>query len=390
MPTHPDEPGHTFTGLAALQMLAMGNNLLDALQRGIDSGGGGGILKTVNNWAIGIVRNVFNSVVDFLAPSAPGYFPYLQTDPSWMETLALSTANTFSVHRSHISWLRSSLIPWYYNQSLLAISALRADENGAIARLQSNLQKQLGTTFNQLHQYTTDVYNTLLRDINNAEQSAIDWTNKTETALNAEILSVYSQVLKDINNAYSLAVTYTDKQISAVNSKLTAVSLSLTAAIAASAAFITTQVVPDAVEAGVAALNAEAAASMDIGWEYVATVANRAMAAMTVADTNPLWLTDLLSEIPATSLAAADADLVSGLKLLVDWVAHAGTPLYSNLKSFGEDTAELDGVLTTVLLGAFGVAAVTEPGPTATAVVDVLADPLNEVLTAAAGLFGLA
>jgi hypothetical protein len=363
--------------------------MIDKIQQQLDSGGGGAIVHAVSDWLIGVVRAAFNNITSFLSPGTSGAFPYIQADPSWLETLAASTANTLWLHRSKIIWiytsyvravqlsLESSIILKYNEAILYAQSVDRDARQYALA-----LMEQEHTFAFQVEQN----YEAADRQITNNLNASI---RALTTAVNTSLTNLFDSTRTSITDAITTAKTYTDRSVSSLSAKLTASVLALTASIAALSAFLTTTFIPDAIAAAVAALNAEAALAMDVEWEIVATQGNRALAELGLADLDPSWAADILSEIPATSLAAADADMTSALRLVMDYLVKAGVPLYRNLKQFGEDESELDGVITTVVLGAFATAAVTEPGATATAVVDVLGDPLVDVLQAVSGLIGL-
>jgi hypothetical protein len=345
MSNKPSSLTSTMTGLTALQALATGNEIFDKLENAISSGGGG-ITKTISVWLLERLRAAFNAIIGFLNPTAPGAFGWLLAGPDWADKLSTSTYNTLMAHRSRLLWLQNTYI---YNLHVL-----------------------------------------LTKDINNAHSDALRWTNISINNVTATINQLFNYTNQQIQLAKTDATNYTNKNISAVESKLTLLGVTLTAAIGALGTFLTTVVIPDAIEAAVIALNAEAAVAVDLKWEFVATTGNKAIAELTLADLDPLWVTNILSEIPAVSIADADADIISALKLCMDYLNRAGVPLYRNLKKFGEDTNELDGLLTTVLLGGFTAAAVADPAGTATVVNDVLGEPLNDILTAVAELVGLA
>lgn len=386
--TKPASLANTMTGIWALQILASGNQLITKIEDALNSGSGG-VLKTVETWLLERVRDIYNAVVGFLAPQGPGAFGWLEAAPSWLDTLFTATYTTLSEHRSRLLWLQNGYIPTIHKQLNLDIGNAEDAAKAWASRLANDSTVAMEALWNQLHANLTADVATLNRAIVSAHDDALEWTNKQVTTLSADIVAVVKFVQQQAAAAVAAAKAYTDGQIKSVNTKLTLLGISTAAALAAAVSFIVGTAIPDAIEIAVGALNAEAAASMLLQWEIVATTTNRWLAELTLADLNPVWATNVVSELPATSIAAADADLTAGLKAVTDYVGNAGVPLYRNLRQFGEDTAELDGVITTVLLGGFTAAAVADPEGTADVVGELLAGPLNDVLIAVTGLVGL-
>jgi hypothetical protein len=376
------------SGLWGLQVLAAGNHIVDTIQGFINSGGGG-ILKPVNNFLFGLVRDIYNSVVGFLGPSVPGSFGWLEAAPAWLDQMFTTTWKTLANHRARILWLQNTYIRSLHLLLTSDINNAYANAIGYTDRTATSLGNSLVSLFNRVEGDLSKLHTTVEHDISVAHQDALNWATLGDNGLARAINDLFANTTTRLGQTLATAKGYTDQKISSVETKIALLGLSTAAALAAAVSFLTSTVIPGEVAAGVAALNAEAAVAMDLQWEIVATTGNKALAELTLKDLNPMWATNVLSEIPAVTLATADADMTAALKLLMNYVNGAGVPMYRNLKQFGEDTSELDGVITTVLLGAFGVAAVTEPDATATLVVDTLGTPLNEVLTGALSLFGL-
>lgn len=389
MPSKPSSLTNTMTGLAALMTLSAGNEIFDKIISKINSGSGG-ILKTVADWLVNRLRDAFNAVVTFLNPTAPGAFGWLMADPSWLDTLFTSTYTTLGAHRSRLLWLQNTYIKGIHVLLTRDINRAHDDALSWTNKVGNALNQSMVNIYNNLRAQINSLHVTLTNDINRSHDDSLRWTNISISNVTNTINQLYNWTNGQITATRNAAIAYTNKQISAVESKLTALGLTLAASIAALGAFLTTVVIPDAIEASVIALNAEAAVAMDLKWELVATTGNKALAELGLADLNPLWLTDVLSEIPAVSIADADLDITSALKLLMDYLNRAGVPLYKNLKQFGEDTAELDGLITTVLLGGLTTAAVLDPRGTADVLTDVLGGPLVDVLTELADVVGLA
>jgi hypothetical protein len=386
--TKPSSLANTMTGIWALQILASGNQLLTKIEDGINSGSGG-VLKTVENWLLERVRDIYNGVVGFLAPQGPGAFGWLEAAPSWLDTLFTATYSTLSEHRSRLLWLQNGFIAAIHKQLNLDIGNAEDSAKEWASKLATSLTNAMIALWSQVNAHLAADVATLNRTIVSAHDDALRWTNKQVAILSADIVAIVKFVQQQAAAAVAAAKAYTDGQIKSVNTKLTLLGITTAAALAAAVSFIVGTAIPDAIEIAIGALNAEAAASMLLQWEIVATTTNRWLAELTLVDLNPVWATNVVSELPATSLAAADADLTGGLKAVTDYIGNAGVPLYRNLKSFGEDTAELDGVITTVLLGGLTAAAVADPEGTADVVDELLAAPLNDVLTAVTGLVGL-
>jgi hypothetical protein len=388
MAPKPSGLASTLTGLWALMTLASGNAILDKIVAKIDSGSGG-ILKSVSDWLIGVIRSAYNNVVGFLVPSAPAAFGWLQADSYWLDNIAYSTYNTLQSHRSRLLWLQNTYIAGIHKILTSDINNAHSDAIAWTVKVANGLNTSMVALFNNEVARLNAVHTQLTKDINNAHDNSIDWTNRSINTVTATISQLFNYTNQHIASAITTAKAYTDKAISGVNTKLTLLGITLGASIVALGNFITEVEIPGAIEASVAALNAEAAASMDINWEILATTANKSLAELTLADLDPLWLKDVLSEIPALSLAGADSDMSAALKLLMNYLSRAGVPLYKNLRKFGEDTSELDGVLTTVILGGLTTEALLNPKGSADVVAELLGNPLNEVLTAVGGLVGL-
>lgn len=388
MPTKPSDLASTFTGWNGLLVLASGNALIDRIEAKITSGSGG-VGKTITNWLLEIVRDCFNAVVGFLAPGVAGAFAYLQSDPSWLETLTTNTANALWQHRAKIIWLRQSYIPEVHHTLNLDIingdNAVLHWTNTAI----TNVNNFVIAEANIARQYTDLTHRVLGQDIVAGDNAVIKFLSGPINAINNFLALYTKEVSAEFTRQGNIAHQYTDDSVTSVEHKLAIGLAAAGAALAALSAFITGVYVPDAIAAAIAALNAEAAIAMDVEWEFVATTANRAIASLTLADLDPLWATNVLSEIPATSLAAACLDMTSAHRFEMNFINNAGVPLYRNLKKFGEDTSSLDGVITTVLLGAFATAAITEPVDTAAVITDVLGGPLNDLLLSMADLLNL-
>lgn len=388
MPTKPSDLASTFTGWNGLLVLSSGNAIIDRIEAKINSGSGG-VGKTITNWLLEIVRDCFNAVVGFLAPGVAGAFAYLQSDPSWLETLTTNTANALWQHRAKIIWLRQSYIPEVHHT--LNIDIINGDNavlhwaNVAINNVNNFVIEEAAVA----RRYTDLTHQVLGNDITNTANEILRYTSNEFNAITTYLQQYSAAVSAEFTRQGNIAHAYTDDQVSGVEHKLALGLAAAAAALAALSTFITAVYVPDAIAAAIAALNAEAAVAMDVEWEFVATTANKAIAELTLADLNPMWATNALSEIPATSLAAACLDITAALRFTMNFISGAGVPLYRNLRQFGEDTSNLDGVITTALLGAFATAAITDPVDTAAVVTEVLGGPLNDLLLEVADLFNL-
>lgn len=388
MPTKPSDLASTFVGWSGLLILASGNSIIDRIEAQVNSGSGG-VGKAITNWVLQLFRNIFNAVVGFLAPGVAGAFAYLQSDPSWMETIASSTANSLWQHRSKILWLWYSYIPDVHHVLNLDIIAGDNEVIRFLENIITALQNYVLNGLSAARSYTDLTHHVLNEDIITGDNNVIRYLGGAIDALETYIVNYQHDVSAEFTRQGNIAHQYTDDSVGSVEHKLVLGLAAVGAAIAALSVFLTTVYVPDAIAAAVAALNLEAAAAMDLEWEFVATTGNKAIADLAIIDVDPTWLTSIMSEIPAVTLASADADMTSALRFAMNFINKAGVPLYRNLKKFGEDTSELDGIITTVLLGAFATAAIADPEDTAAVITTVLGGPLNDILLDVMGLFGL-
>src|SRR5579864_1111030 len=193
MPT--SKPGglaSTMSGLWGLQVLAAGNHVVDTIQGAIDRGGGGGLLKSVNNFLFSLVRDAYNSIVGFFGPSVPGSFGWLEAAPSWLDQLFTTTYNTLNNHRSRILWLQNTFIRDLHLTLTADINNAHTDALNWADALFRDADNFILDEYDKLNAFIISTHVQLTKDINAAHTDALNWTNTTANGLNQAIVGLFN------------------------------------------------------------------------------------------------------------------------------------------------------------------------------------------------------
>lgn len=359
-----------------------------------------GIYDALNrqNWGpFGWIKNAIIQIADdFLLwitnrmyPGAPGSIDYLTAGPEALADVAGTTATTLVTMQGQRRWIQNYLVPaaearvtslaWslYYDARGIAyalyytaINALYGEVNSIYSYLYREityLTQQISTAEGVALAYTRAVYGALVDTINRAVVAA----NLRMDALHSNAITFTTQVRDDAAHALNLA------------------KLELGATIAALSLWLTAVYIPGAFTAYTELTIAQIAAGMDLLWPMV--FRNVEATALKLLPTLPLVSARALDVPPEPipgvgGLAEATA---SALGFVTAVQSSGCAPLFNKLHTFAEDTAELDGLITTVLLGGLVTAMVAAPEDTAAVLADTVGGPVNEFATGVLSLIGL-
>lgn len=340
-----------------------------------------GILQIADDFLLWIANRMY--------PGAPGSVDWLTAGPEALADVAGTAATTLVTMQGQRRWIQNYLVPatenrvtalawslYYdvrataYNLYYSALSALYGDINSVYSYLYrevSYLTQQISTAEGVALAYTRGVYNALVDTINRVVVTA----NLRMDALHAKAIAFTVQVRDDAARALNLA------------------KLELGAAIAALSLWLTTIYIPGAFAAYTELTIAQIAAGMDLLWPMV--FRNVEVTALKLLATLPLVSARALDVPPEPvpgvgGLAEATA---SALGFVTAVQSSGCAPLFDKLHQFADDTAELDGLITTVLLGGLVTAMVTAPEDTAAVIADTVGGPANEFATSVLSLIGL-
>lgn len=359
-----------------------------------------GVYSSLNkqNWGpFGFVKNAILQILDdFLLwvfnrmfPGAPGSIDWLTAGPEALADVAGTTATTLVQMQAQRRWLQYTWIPavqqvdWarmdgYYwaNRNLAyqlygyAINALSGAVNSIYTYLGAEvayLTAQINTAEGVALAYTRSVYAVLVDTVNRVVVAA----NNRMDALHANEIAFTTQVRDNAAHALSLA------------------KVELAAAITALGLWLTTTYIPGAFLAYTELTIAQIAAGMDLLWPMV--FRNVEVTALKLLGTLPLVSARALDvppePVPGVGGLAEATAAALGFTTAVQ--ASACAPMWDKLHQFADDTAELDGLVTTVLLGGLVAAMVAAPEATAAGIADAVAGPLNEAAVSVLSLVGL-
>jgi hypothetical protein len=355
------------------------------------------VIRRAISWIpFGVGNNLANAVVDIANNIINGFSPGAPAATAWFNSIAgttywvaRNTREATTAHSWRLNYIGYTLVVLYYNAAVqYAFNAVSGVYNYISQWVWPNinslwnyassiastlnawvgyLQARIQDNFNFLLYLVDSDYQATIRYANIVYTYAIMYTNQVRDILNVSIRDVFDRVESDISN----------------------LNMRVQAEFAALTVFMTTVFVPQALALFKAEQTAEIAAGMDPLWPLVSK-----------ATTVTAGL--LATSLPAVAIraAAVPAEPVPGVGGEAEALAaahafttalgeHAVAPLWRNLHRFGEDLQSLDGVIGTVILGAFTTAAIAAPKQTADIVASVLANPLDDILIATAESLGL-
>lgn len=375
---YPRDIVSTMYSNTALQLIASGDNLVNAIVRAIGATHVP-VIGWIINYIANMVRSAWNNLISLLAPGAAASNDYYAAAPEAITNIGNAAASALSVHSSWIHWAVQQYVPQQVNN---IYNILWHMINNAINQYWALYYDSIAYTNNQVaaaERYTSAVQNYLLSVLFNYYNSAINYTNQVVTAANQYTTDVWQTVERDLHNDFASLQKYATDLHSDAVTRVNAAVLLAQAEIAALLAYVTITFVPGAIEANNLVMNELTAVEAALFWERVATVSNANLVQLVLIDPTGIWDTDEVSEIPPLTIPTAIGETISALRLPMDFISKAGIPLYRNLKQFGEDTSKLDGVITTVVLGGLLAAAIAAPEDTAGLIATTVAGPLNQV-----------
>lgn len=378
----------TANGLWSFLAMAGAQNLIDQVYQAL-----GGQHWGVFNWILDGLRtavlDIARTLVDWTFPGAPGSIDYLTAAPEALADAVGNIATTLVMMRDQRRWIEFTFIPEVQQVDW----ARMADYYQA----NRNLAYQL---YYQAVNYTTASVNSIDTYVN----AQVNYLTRQMNADLNESLNFTSQVYQLLSNALNLAVITANNRMDLLNNRMTQyvnsvrdalngsisnLRIATVAAIAALGAFLTGVYIPGAFAAFKVEQTAEIAAGMDVGYPLAAASIDKT--ALQLAPTLPLVSARVLDvppeAIPGIGGMAEALTAAAAFEAAVS--SNACAPLWTKLHEFADDTAELDGIAGTVLLGALVTAMVTAPHDTAAVIADTIAGPLNDIGVEALGLIGL-
>lgn len=359
-----------------------------------------GVHNAINQqqwWPFNWLKDNVNAIIDDLLrwivggifPGAPGSIDYFTSGPEALVYMSGAIYDTLAFFHMQRRYIQYTLIPqqidsvvnlaWSlatsaerYAQSLYydALNALYASVNsiysyiGAEVRYLSDaLTSGFGTVYAYIHGVQSSILDTVARDVAGL--------NATINQLRQSLTSFIVQVRDDA--AHNLTIAKAEAA----------------AALAAAVAFIIGVVIPGALVAFKAEQTAEIAVGMDALWPLAAGSIDKT--ALQLALTLPLVSARALDVPPEAipGIGGMAEALAAGAVFEAAVSSNACAPLWTKLHEFADDTAELEGLVGTVLLGGMVAAMVTAPEDAAAVIADSVAGPLNEAATAVLSLIGL-
>jgi hypothetical protein len=378
----------SMNGVWSSVLMAGAQALVDNISRALGAGSWG-FLSFLPNTLRSILDDVSRSVINSTFPGAPGAVDYFTAGPEAMANAVGVIATTLVEMQYQRRYLQNTLIPqaistsenlsWslYYTVRSLAYSLYNSaigDITGSVNALYASLASDVA----YLSRYIGQVQSGDLAYAKSLYQAAL-------AALAQAVVTADARM--DALNARM--TTFVTGIRDALQSSITTLRLEAFAAIAAATAYITVVAIPGALAAYTELTIAQIALGMDILWP---------IAARQITHTAEQFIVGL----PLVAARALDVppEAVPGIGGLAEALASATVfatavqdqacaPLWTQLHQFGEDTAELDGVVATVLLAGLVTAMVTAPVDTAAGIADAIAGPLNDMGVAVLSLIGL-
>lgn len=378
----------SMNGLWASELMAGAQSLVDQIIYAF-LGQDWGIFNWMLTGIVSVVQTVAQAMVNVIFPGAPGAIDYLTAAPEALADVAGNIATTLVMMQGQRRYIQYTFIPqvqaydisvsytlYYQLRSLAyslyygALNALYASVNGLysyIGQEVSYLTHYLVSVQNALYSYIGQIYNILSGAIAQAVVNA----NARMDNLNLRMTQYVNSVENELKDSIST------------------LRFEMIAAIAAASALITDVVIPGAFAVFKLEQTAEIAAGMDVLYPIAAAQIDKT--ALQFALTAPQVAARALDVPPEAvpGIGGMAEALTAATVFATSVQASACAPLFNKLHQFADDTAELDGVVATVILAGMVTAMVAAPEESATAVADVLAGPLNAFGTSALSLIGL-
>lgn len=345
------------------------------------------------NWLKDDVEQVLDDALQWIIggifPGAPGSIDYFTSGPEALVYMSGAIYDTLSFFHMQRQYIQYTLIPsqiyqvenlvWslYYGSEDYSRSLYYQALNALYSGINS-VYSYIGSEVNYLTNVIDSGFSTVYAYVHNVQSSLLDTIardvatlNLTISQLRQSLTSFITQVRDDA--AHNLAVAKVEAA----------------AALAAAVTWITAVVIPGAFAAYTVEMTALIAAGMDVLWPVAASSIDST--ALQLATTLPLVSARAL-DVPPEALPgiggmaealAAEAAFVTAVQ------SNACAPLWTKMHEFADDTAELDGLVSTVLLTGMVAAMVSAPVDTAAAIADTVAGPLNDAAQAVLSLIGL-
>lgn len=378
----------TMNGLFSVQLMAALQTIVDLIFRGLSTVSWG-VFDWIRQSLYAILTDVTNSIVATMFPGAPGAADYLITGPESLADVAGNIATTLVEMQYQRRYVQYTYIP--------AVSAQDQAVSWQVYWLNYNLSYNLynqaiGALYgavNSLYAYISGQVRYLTNYIVAVDNQALSYTTSVYNALSAALNNAVITVDNRMDGIRNQIVSYINSIESSLRDSIDATRLAAAAALAAAVAWITGVEIPGAIFAFKLEQTAEIAAGMDVLYPVAAASIDKA--ALQLATTLPLVSARALDVPPeAVPGVGGMAEALTAATVFETAVtSNACAPLWTKLHEFADDTAELDGVVSTVLLAGLVTAMVTAPEETATVIADAIAGPLNDMGTQALSLIGL-
>lgn len=378
----------TMNGLFSVQLMAALQTIVDLILIGL-GGQNWGFFDFIRQSIFSVILDVTQSIVATMFPGAPGAGDYLIAAPEALADVAGNTATTLVEMQGQRRWIQYTYIPQVSSMDQNLSWSLYYDVRGTAFQLYYALLASLYASVNALYAYIGQQTALLTRYIESVQNAAFGYTRDVYNALLAYARDINTTLTQLIDQTRRDTLAYVDQVRSDLQDNIDTLAFTTAAALAAAVAWITGVEIPGAIAAFKLEQTAEIAAGMDVLYPVAAASVDKA--ALQFALTLPLVSARALDvppeAVPGVGGMAEALTAVSVFETAV--TSNACAPIWTKLHEFADDTAELDGVVATVLLAGMVTAMVGAPEETATVVADALAGPLNDIAVQALSLVGL-
>lgn len=374
----------TMRGMASSMLMAVFTAITDSLV------GWMGNVPIVGGWLRDAINGAAQAIADGIIPGAPGAGDWLITIAETPGRAIEYTRVALEAHHTALHWIADTLIPvnvnniynvvnqWVQNvynyiawAVFPAINDVQAYANSLAVALNgwvAWLQWDISFYYNASISYTQNVRLELINYDNYLYNAAITYTYNMALDIRAAMITIRDNLQSQIDSNYR----------------------TLQFELAAAVTFITTVFVPGAIAAFKAEQTIEIAAGMDELWPLVFAASDAA--ALRLAPRHPLVAARAVAipPEPVPGIGGAVEALTAAMAFQASALESVTVPLSAHLQTFGEDLSESEGILSTIILGAFTVAAIEDPSAVATATQDALQLVLEAPLTAVAEALGIA
>lgn len=378
----------TMNGLFSVQLMAALQTIVDLILTGV-GGQDWGIFNWIRDGLQTAILDITQSIVAVMFPGAPGAADYLIAAPEALADVAGNIATTLVEMQAQRRYVQYQFIPAVQAYDISVSYGLFNQLSNTVYGLYYSVVNALYSNVSALYGY-----------INRETSFLSSYVSAVQESLSVYIGRVYDVLAAALNQAV-IAVNnrmdelnigmrhYVDSLAGQLRDAITTAKLELTLAIGALGVFISTVEIPGALATFKLEQTAEIAAGLDVLYPVAAVSIDKAALqfALSLPQVSARALDVPPEAVPGVG-GMAEA-LASATVFETAVTASACAPLWTKLNEFADDTAELDGVVSTVLLAGLVTAMATAPEQTATVVADAIAGPLNDIGVSALNLIGL-